>query len=464
MAVGRTAWWSRAETSSHTTISASSVSTGVGVTAQRQRRVEHRDRAVFSDTETLQLVEDGVDPVALDIELHEVAQRLSERVRLHGHVERGGSLLEVLDDAPTPRLGHDDPHVQQVRHRRPPCWHRTPRQTHAMAIVSFPRRLADLAAAAPDRPAVTCGDVSLTRAELESHANRLARDLAARGVGHGDFVTVALPNSVDWFVAFVACWKLGAVPQPVSAKLPARELTEIVDLAQSKVDPRGAPGELEGTVCLPAGYRPPDDLDDGPLPDATSPAWKAPTSGGSTGRPKLIVSGDPAELDPGAPPLRLMALDGCLVMPGPLYHNGPGGVVVPGAARREPRGRAAPLRRRGDARRHRALPRRHGLRRPHDDEADLAAARGGPSRVRRVVAARRLAPRRALPDVAQGGVDRVARGREDLRAVRRNRGPGGDRHHRARVARAPRLRRPAGRRGVHDRGPRRQPVAARRAG
>ena len=191
-----------------------------------------------------------------------------------------------------------------------------------MELVSFPRRLTELAAAAPDRLAVTCGDVSLTRAELESRANRLAGDLAGRGVGHGDYVTVALPNSVDWFVAFVACWKLGAVPQPVSAKLPTRELIEIVALARSKVV-LGAPGELEGTVCLPAGYHPPVDLDDTPLPDATSPAWKAPTSGGSTGRPKLIVSGDPAELDTGEPPLRLMALDGCLVMPGPLYHNGP---------------------------------------------------------------------------------------------------------------------------------------------
>ena len=89
-----------------------------------------------------------------------------------------------------------------------------------MAIVSFPRRLADLAAAAPDPAAVTCDGASVTRGELESRANRLARDLAGRGVGHGDFVTVALPNSIDWFVAYVACWKLGAVPQPVSAKLP----------------------------------------------------------------------------------------------------------------------------------------------------------------------------------------------------------------------------------------------------
>jgi bile acid-coenzyme A ligase len=192
-----------------------------------------------------------------------------------------------------------------------------------MAIVSFPRRLADFAAAAPERTAVTCDGMSVTRGELEVRANRLARDLAGRGVGEGDFVTVALPNSIEWFVAYVATWKLGAVPQPVSAKLPPRELAEIVALAGSKVVLGATPGELDGAVCLPVGYQPPGDIDDGPLPDATSPAWKAPTSGGSTGRPKLIVSGDPAELDTDEPPPLLLSLDGCLVMPGPLYHNGP---------------------------------------------------------------------------------------------------------------------------------------------
>jgi len=52
-------------------------------------------------------------------------------------------------------------------------------------------------------------------------------------------------------------------------------------------------------------------------------AWKAPTSGGSTGRPKLIVSGDPSIIDPDGPMPLLLGRDGCLVMPGPLYHNGP---------------------------------------------------------------------------------------------------------------------------------------------
>jgi len=193
-----------------------------------------------------------------------------------------------------------------------------------VSLVSFPAHLAALARAAPDRAAVTCGVSSVSRAELESLANRFARDLADRGVGHGDFVTVALGNSVDWFITYVACWKLGAIPQPVSAKLPARELAEIVALAGSVVTVGAAPGSLQGTVCLPTGYRSPEGIDDGPLPDAVSPAWKAPTSGGSTGRPKLIVSGDPAELDPDVPPALLHTPDGCMVMPGPLYHNGPG--------------------------------------------------------------------------------------------------------------------------------------------
>ena len=192
-----------------------------------------------------------------------------------------------------------------------------------MALVSFPRRLADLALAAPGHPAVTCGGVTVTRTELESAANRFARDLAGRGVAHGDFVTVALPNSVDWFVTYLACWKLGAIPQPVSAKLPARELAEIVALAGSVVTVGAEPGTLDTTVCLPVGYRPPAELDDGPLPDVVSPAWKAPTSGGSTGRPKLIVSGDPAQIDDAAAPALLHTPDGCMVMPGPLYHNGP---------------------------------------------------------------------------------------------------------------------------------------------
>jgi bile acid-coenzyme A ligase len=193
-----------------------------------------------------------------------------------------------------------------------------------MAIVSFSRRLADLAAADPSRAAITCGEHSVTRAELEAAADALARQLLEDGVKHGEMVTIALPNSIDWFVAVVATWKIGATPQPVSSRLPARELAAIVDLADPRVILGTEPDAFVGRICRPHGYVAPIVASDvKPLPDAISLAWKAPTSGGSTGRPKLIVAGQPSSMDDEAPPDLLIQLDGCLMMPGPLYHNGP---------------------------------------------------------------------------------------------------------------------------------------------
>ena len=193
-----------------------------------------------------------------------------------------------------------------------------------MAIVSFSRRIADLAAADPSRAAITCGEHSVTRAELEAAADALARQLLEDGVKHGAMVTIALPNSIDWFVAVVAAWKIGATPQPVSSRLPARELAAIVDLADPRVILGTEPDAFVDRICRPLGYVAPTVASDvKPLPDAISLAWKAPTSGGSTGRPKLIVAGQPSSMDDEAPPDLLIQLGGCLMMPGPLYHNGP---------------------------------------------------------------------------------------------------------------------------------------------
>jgi bile acid-coenzyme A ligase len=193
-----------------------------------------------------------------------------------------------------------------------------------MAIVSFSRRLADLAAADPSRAAITCREHSVTRAELESAADALARQLLEDGVQRGEMVTIALPNSVDWFVAVAATWKIGATPQPVSSRLPHRELAAIVDLADPRVILGTEPGTFVNRICRPLGYVAPTVASDAePLPDVISPAWKAPTSGGSTGRPKLIVAGQPSSMDDEAPPDLLLQRDGCLMMPGPLYHNGP---------------------------------------------------------------------------------------------------------------------------------------------
>ena len=74
-------------------------------------------------------------------------------------------------------------------------------------------------------------------------------------------VTIALPNSIDWFVAQHAIWRVGGVPQPVSARLPQRELEAIVELANSCVVFGVEPDVLPGRTCLPIGYEPTDELD-----------------------------------------------------------------------------------------------------------------------------------------------------------------------------------------------------------
>ncbi len=190
-------------------------------------------------------------------------------------------------------------------------------------LISFAAQLRNLATQRPGAPAITCGRSTLSRSELDRRSDLLAVELRGLGVGTGDMVTMALPNSVEWFIATVALWKLGAVPQPVSARLPRRELEAVVALADPVVVLGVDPDVLPDRTCLPVGYQPPATSETIELGDAVSPAWKAPTSGGSTGRPKLIVSGDPGLIDPAADSALLFSRDGCLVMPGPLFHNGP---------------------------------------------------------------------------------------------------------------------------------------------
>ncbi|MFE6699036.1 AMP-binding protein [Streptomyces sp. NPDC057718] len=199
---------------------------------------------------------------------------------------------------------------------------------HATAIAPagsrtpFAAKLAQLARLAPERPLVTCGEQTLTRAEFESRTNRLARAYQAWGVSEGSFVTVALPNGIEFLEAVVAIWKAGATPQPVSHRLPERELLAIIELAQ----PALTVGiEVPGRPGVPAGYRPDGTLSDARLPDLISPSLKAPTSGGSTGRPKLIVSTEEAVVESLTPLGQLMGLqaEGTALATGPLSHNAP---------------------------------------------------------------------------------------------------------------------------------------------
>jgi bile acid-coenzyme A ligase len=166
------------------------------------------------------------------------------------------------------------------------------------AILPIGAEFSRLAELSPDEPAVTCGGRTLTRRELDKSTNRLARAYAELGVRQGDYVTIVLPNSIEWIQAALAAWKLGAVPQPLSARLPDAELDGLLELKpRALLVGRDDPGGVIPSV--PGDFTGDPSLSDTSLPEAVSPTWKALGSGGSTGRPKLIEAGGDSRF-PGA--------------------------------------------------------------------------------------------------------------------------------------------------------------------
>ena len=196
-------------------------------------------------------------------------------------------------------------------------------------MISLGAKLKQLAELKPHAPAVTCGATTLTYEQFHRLSNRAARGLAAKGVKFGDLVTLGLPNSTDFAVACWAIWKLGATPQPVSFRLPKGELEAIMELANTPV----VIAQFEHEIDRPL-LSVPDLLalsdDDSDLPDLTAPVSKAPTSGGSTGRPKLILSGQPGETARETPEVGGWRLKpgSVALLPAPLYHNAGFGMMM----------------------------------------------------------------------------------------------------------------------------------------
>ncbi len=191
-----------------------------------------------------------------------------------------------------------------------------------MPVLSYGRALAWHAARDPDRVAIVHEGERITRGELERRSNRLARDYAARGVRASDLVTLGLPNGIEFFVACLATWKLGATPQPISSRLPALERRAILELARPSLAVGVDPEDCIGRPTLAAGFSPDVSLPDGALPDVVPGYVRCMTSGGSTGRPKLILELVPATADPESSD-NGMRRDGAVLVPGPLYHAGP---------------------------------------------------------------------------------------------------------------------------------------------
>jgi bile acid-coenzyme A ligase len=178
------------------------------------------------------------------------------------------------------------------------------------------------AAQDPDRPALSCGKQTYTRLELDRAANRLARALAARGVGKDDRVTVVLPTGPKHQITCFALWKLGALVMPMPPKLVDLELRQLAERGDPKLIIGVDAARVPGYAALPVDFEPDATLSDEPLPEVVSTRWKASTSGGSTGTPKLIWENRSSLIHPLEPsPLLRMQTNDVILHPAGAYHN-----------------------------------------------------------------------------------------------------------------------------------------------
>jgi acyl-coenzyme A synthetase/AMP-(fatty) acid ligase len=85
--------------------------------------------------------------------------------------------------------------------------------------------------------------------ELVAMSAGLSGALAARGVGRGDVVMTLAGNRVEWILALLACWRMGAVALPCSTQLRRHDL----ELRAATANPSLCIGEEELLGELPDG-------------------------------------------------------------------------------------------------------------------------------------------------------------------------------------------------------------------
>ena len=101
----------------------------------------------------------------------------------------------------------------------------------------IPQLLQQRVAAAPDKIFLLseADQRQFTYREFENAVRRVAGMLAARGIGKGDVVSLLLPNSVEYVIAYFACWHLGALAGPINSLLKEQEIAYVISNSESKV-------------------------------------------------------------------------------------------------------------------------------------------------------------------------------------------------------------------------------------
>ncbi|WP_158850798.1 non-ribosomal peptide synthetase [Saccharothrix deserti] len=238
---------------------------------------------VFSFTEVV----DG--PVTCRLEY---ATDLFDRVTVERLGARLTTLLDAVLAAPSAPVSAVDLLAPDERRRVVDEFNRTAR---VVPEETFTTMFARCVATAPDAVAVVDRNRSVSYAWLDARSNRIARLLAARGIGHESVVGIAVPKSADMVATVVATLKLGAAYLPLDLSHPADRITYMIEDSAASVvvttsaAPVPVPAVLLDSPSVVAELAALDEsaVDGGPL--GLDSAMYVIYTSGSTGRPKGVV-------------------------------------------------------------------------------------------------------------------------------------------------------------------------------
>jgi acyl-CoA synthetase (AMP-forming)/AMP-acid ligase II len=196
-----------------------------------------------------------------------------------------------------------------------------------------------------DKLALICGERSLTFAELNARANRIANVLKSLGVHAGDRVAIIVHNSLEGIEVAAACTKIKAIEVPVNYRLREHEVAYVLNDSEAKVVVVGpelvqvveqARAEVQGQPVFIAvgGHAPASWLHYEEVVQAaseTKPAGEASLgssmsyTSGTTGKPKGAYRPNGVSLEGVLGVIQAFDLRDSDVhlLAGPLYHSAP---------------------------------------------------------------------------------------------------------------------------------------------
>ena len=226
----------------------------------------------------------------------------------------------------------------------------TTSESTANAAPNPPHYLDAHAAVRPNKVALICGERSLTYAQFNARARRVANTLIGLGVKTNDRVAVMAHNSIELLEITAGLSKLAALPVLLNYRLREHEVAYILNDCQANVAIAGAElgavvekarAEVAGNVTyiaigdeLPAGWLGYEDLlaaasEDVPASEGGLGSSMSYTSG-TTGKPKGAYRARSMQVNEIMPIIQAFELveSDVHLLAGPYYHSAPSSFVT----------------------------------------------------------------------------------------------------------------------------------------